>query len=74
MRQLLGRQPLGQLEVGALGVGDREQPALGVLLVRDTEQVGGLLLALADQVQRGPGRAKTALPQRQHVAPDGRKQ
>ena len=74
MRQLLGRQPLGQLEVGALGVGDREQPALGVLLVRDTEQVGGLLLALADQVQRGPGRTQTALAQRQHVAPDGRKQ
>ena len=41
--------------------------------IRD-EQIGRLLLALADQVQRRPGRAQAALPQRQHETPDGGKQ
>src|SRR5512135_3747485 len=71
MRDLLDWQPLGRLEVGALGVGDREQTALPVTLVRDAEQLGGPALAVAEQMQRRPRRTQSARPQREHVAPRG---
>src|SRR3954447_5748643 len=69
MRELLCGQALGLLELRALGVGDREQAALAVLLERDTEDLGGQLLALADEVQRRPRRPEAARAQREHVTP-----
>jgi len=43
-----GGQPPGRAEVGALGVGDREQAALAVVVEGDAEDLGGPLLAVAD--------------------------
>src|ERR1700759_4136585 len=74
VREAVGGQPLGGTEVGALGVGDREQPALAVLVVRDAEDVGHLALAVVEQVQRRPAGAQPTGTQRQAEAPDGREQ
>src|SRR6476659_8875030 len=74
VRDLLGGQPLGRPEVGALGVGDREQAGLAVLVERDAEEFGGLLLAIADEMQRRPSRSQTAGTQSQHEAPGRRQQ
>src|SRR6478752_1823471 len=43
--------PLGGLELGADRVGHREQPTLGHVIERDSDDVGHLPLAVADQVQ-----------------------
>ena len=72
--RLLGGQALGRPEVGALGVGDRKQPALAVLVVGDAEHVSHLLLAVTEQVQRGPARTQSAGAQRQAETPDRGKQ
>src|ERR1700733_7838438 len=74
VRQLFGRQPLGRLEIGALGVGDREQATLAVLVVGDAEQLGYFLLTTTNQMQRRPAGAEAARPQRQAVAPHRREQ
>lgn len=42
MSQLLGGQAPGEFEVRALGVGDRKEPGLGVVVERDAQQIGGL--------------------------------
>jgi len=51
---------LGRLEIGAIGVGDREQATLAVLVVGDAEQLGYLLLTATNQMQRRPAGAEPA--------------
>ena len=46
MDEVVGGDAGGGLEVGALGVGDREEAGLGPALVGDAEQLGRLLAAL----------------------------
>src|SRR3978361_2226558 len=69
MGELLGGQALGGLEVGALRVRDREEPALGVALERNAEDLGNLPLAITHQVKRGPCRPESARAKGEHEAP-----
>ena len=64
VRELFCGDPLGRPEVGALRIGDREQATLAVLLERDAEDFGGLLFAIADQMQGRPRRTQPAPAQR----------
>ena len=74
MHHLRQRQAIRRLEVGALRVGDWEEPALRHLLVRDAEEFSGLLLAVVHQVDRRPRRADATVAQREHEAPRGRQE